>query len=129
MMKTILADIDVPPDAIAHAIPSILWILFFVLLCLGIWNQGKKAFGRRPPIDDELEAREKKLRGEIAHAKNSVRKELGDRITDVEEIVGNIQVDRERKWAEWKNEIHAVDSKVERLLGRIESVFKKVERL
>jgi len=128
-MKVFLADIDVPPDAIAHAIPSILWILFFVLLCLGIWNQGKKAFGRRPPIDDELEALKKKLGGEIIHAKNSVRKELGDRIDSVEEIVGNIQVDRERKWGEWKTEIHAVDNKVERLLGRLEFVLKKVERL
>jgi hypothetical protein len=136
MMKTILAEVlpAVPWSTTGQWMLGFIGILSVVYLALGVLNQSKKAFGRRPPIEEELESRAKSFRGEIAHARNSVLKEirppiesLEKRTTRIEEDIEYIKQDRERKWITLTNEMHQLDVKLATMIGRIESLLKKVD--
>jgi hypothetical protein len=89
--------------------------LAVVWLALGVVNAGKKLFGRRPPIDDQLKEVVKILRSEIHREKNSVLKEFKLRMIPVEariqkseEEIVDIQLGLARKWDELKDSIHAM---------------------
>jgi hypothetical protein len=123
----ILADLDIPLSAFTGWLPGLLAFLFLIALLLTIWNAGKNAFGRRLPIDDELEARDKRLHGEIYHAKNSVRKELADRLDKAETAIEDMRLDRERKWKELGVEYSDLKSSVDYMRGRVDALLKKLE--
>ncbi len=120
---------------LAQATTTVPWEFFppwlfglFGALCIGLVallfiHYFKKVFGRQPPFDDEL----KKLRSEIYHSKNSLKKELlelikaeRERVTKLEERYEEMQLDRQRKWDELKNEYTEVSNTLAYLRGWID---------
>lgn len=98
---------------------GVVWLIFSVVI------QARKLFGRVPPMQDELEQRDKRLRGEIQHAKNSTLKEfrlvlepLIERVEKTEAVAQEIQLDQTRRWTELNNEIHAIATDVAFLRGQ-----------
>ena len=120
----ILAEgVEVPWEVTVRWIWGALGALGVVSLVFTVAIQARKLFGRTPPLGDEL----KSLRGEIYHAKNSVKKELRAemardslRITELEGLYREMQLDRERKW----NELQAEYRKLETTLAFIRGKFE-----
>jgi hypothetical protein len=74
-MIPIFADLEIPMEKLTGWLPGMIAFLFVVALLLTIWNAGNKAFGAKPPLDDQLKHMVKTLRGEIMREKNSALKE------------------------------------------------------
>ena len=88
-----LADLDIPISILTGWLPGMIGFLFVVLLLLGIWNAGKKAFGLKPPLDDQFKQIVKTLRGEIIREKNSTLKEYKLKLQPVVERVDRAEAD------------------------------------
>lgn len=122
------ADIQWPQTT--QTLVGIVGLLAIVSLVFSVVIKSKKLFGRNPPIGDDL----KSLRSEIYQSKNSLRKEFKEsmakeshRITMLEELYREMQMDRERKWAELQKELHEVEITIAMLTERISSVLQKLE--
>jgi hypothetical protein len=121
------ATMDVPWNSFTHWLEGLVGFLSVMLLVILVIYYGRKTFGRRPPIDDDL----KKLRSEIYHAKNSVRKEVvaliateSKRIAKLEERYEEMQVDRARKWEELKGQVHDMETTLAFIRGKLEQEDK-----
>jgi hypothetical protein len=118
---------DVPLKYLPPWIYGFIIFLGMVWLILAVIGQLKKQFSRRPPIDDDL----KKLRSEIYHAKNSVRKEVAmlistesKRISELEQEFKDMQMDRARKWVELKEQFHELEKTLAFIRGKFEQEEK-----
>jgi len=105
---------------------ALLGSVFFTL------NQARKLFGRTPPFHEEYDRREKNLRGQIEHAKNSAIKfarekneQLERRIEKQEELYAEMQRDRERKWGQLQKEINEVGNDLAYIRGKFEEQEKR----
>ena len=130
----LIAEIDVPVSELTHWLPGLIGLLFVVALMLSIWNQGKKAFGRTPPLDDQLKQMVATLRGEIHREKNSALKEyklklapVAARVAKSEEAVLEIQLERQRHWNLMTGQMHALELRFATMTGRIDALLKKME--
>jgi hypothetical protein len=125
-MRMILAQMpDVPWTVTSKWVWGLMGFLGCVWLVFAVCIQAKRLFGRTPPIQDELERREKKLRGEIMHQKNSALKEMRSvltpliaRVEKAENDIEEMQLDRSRKWAELQKEIHTIAQDVAFIRGQ-----------
>lgn len=123
-MKLFFADIDVPLKTLVDSVPNWIAFLFLAALVLVVWNQGKKAFGLKPPLDDQLKQMVTTLRGEIHREKNSALKEfklklapIVERVAKSESDIEEIQLDRQRKWEKLTTEIHGIATDVAYMRG------------
>ena len=121
------ANVEVPWRYLPDWLFGLIAFLSVTLLALLVIYYVRKIFGRRPPIDDELDSRDRRLRSEIYHAKNSVLKELGSRLARTENEIEEIKIDRERKWTLLTQEYHQLDLKLAHLAGRMEALIEKLE--
>ena len=99
-------------------------LLTAAVLVLTFVQKVKSVFGKQPPMTEQLREMVKLLRGEIHREKNSALKEFKlklepvlARMNKAEEEIMDIQIDRERKWGELKNEMHAIANDVAYLRG------------
>lgn len=122
------ADIQWPQTT--QTLVGIVGLLAIISLVFSVVIKSKKLFGRNPPIGDDL----KSLRSEIYQSKNSLRKEFREvitkeshRITALEELYREMQMDRERKWKELQTELHEVEITIATLTERVSAVLKKLE--
>jgi uncharacterized protein (DUF342 family) len=125
-----LAEGNIQWPATIQFIIGLVGVLSIISLVFGVAIQARKLFGRNPPINDDL----KSLRSEIYHSKNSLRKEFKEvlskeshRITALEELYREMQLDRERKWKELQTELHELEITTATLTERISAVLKKLE--
>mgnify|MGYP001306930413 CR=1 FL=1 len=98
-----------------------IWLVFAVVI------QCKKLFSRVPPVNETLNLQEKRLRGEMAHQKNSVLKEMRQvlepliqRLEKNESAIEDIQADRIRKWDALQREINGVQQDLAFIRGKFE---------
>lgn len=123
-----LAEGNIQWPATLQFIIGLVGLLSIVTLIFGVVLQAKKLFGRNPPIGDDL----KNLRSEIYQSKNSLRKEFKEsmakeshRITALEDLYREMQIDRERKWAELQKEYQQLEKTLAFIRGRFEQDDKK----
>lgn len=75
----------------------------------------KKVFGRTPPMNEELDKRDKALRKMIFASENAMK----ERLRRLEDLYTEMQSDRIRKWEELKGEISEVSSGIAFIKGEI----------
>ena len=101
-----IAQLTLPPIAwgtTGNFLLGLIGTLSVVGLLLWIYNQGKRAFGRTPPIHEDLDARDKRLRQMIFASEKHLKEEQARQlrlITRLEEQYADMQADRVRKWEE-----------------------------
>jgi hypothetical protein len=83
---------------------GLIGVLSVVGMMLWIWNQGKRAFGRTPPMNEELDKRDKALRKMIFASENNLK----ERMARLEDLYAEMQADRLRKWDELQREIKSM---------------------
>lgn len=116
-----LADVPVIPISTTGAwILGLIGALSIGTIILVFLNQWKKFFGRRPPIDEELDRREKMLRDEITAGDEA----LGKRIDQVNDQYLSLQAERERNWKELNAHISEVSNDVAFIRGKMDPLFK-----
>lgn len=85
-------------------------------LFLWIFNQAKRAFGRTPPLNVDLDNRDRALRKMIFASENSMK----ERISRLEDLFTEMQADRLRKWDELQREFNVLSQDLAFIRGRFE---------
>lgn len=106
----------IPYSTTGQFMLGLLGFLMIVGTVLWIWNQGSKAFGRTPPLNDELEKRDKALRKMIFASENNLK----ERIKKLEDLYAEMQADRIRKWAELQREIAEQNAALSYIRGKLD---------
>ena len=128
------AVLDVPMSDTMKVLGGLIGVMVLIITALSCVLLIKKVFGRKPSVTKELEQNAASLRKEMYHGLGSAKKEMlgklseqGQRITELEELYKEMQLDRERKWNELKQEYHQLDNKLAVMHGRMEFLIKKLE--
>jgi DNA repair exonuclease SbcCD ATPase subunit len=130
---TLIAEINppVPWSVTGNFVYGLLGLIGVLVLVLTVVEKIKSVFGRKPPLEEEMKGKHKRLFGEIEHAKNSVKKELRaemaadrQRLNKLEEYYEDMQIDRERKWQELKKDYHALEVSFVKSIARLEEALK-----
>jgi hypothetical protein len=127
-MNTLFAQQQVPWPESSHWLLGLIGAAAAIGTLLWAWNQAKKAFGRTPPFHEEMEDRNKGLRSEIYHAKNSALKEIHGRIEPLERRIVRLEDNEEemkadlvRKWGTLQMEIGEVKEDLAFIRGKFEN--------
>ncbi len=114
----LLADVmpDVPMKVTGAWMLGLLGLLGIVYVVLGVVIQWKKLFGRTPPINEELERRDKRLH-QAMHDGDTA---LANRIMGMEERFEELQAERLRNWNELTTKIHTVGLDVAFIRGEMQ---------
>ena len=92
---------------------------------LKCWNEAKKAFGKRPPIDDQL----KEIHALIRKGDAAVHRRVDVIEEDVAERFTNLAIDRQRTLdGLWKDGINPIRDMVQRLIGNMEERNRNEQR-
>jgi hypothetical protein len=90
-------------------------------LFLWIFNQAKRAFGRTPPMDVELDKRDRALRKMIFASEQNMK----ERISRLEDMYAEMQADRIRKWEELQGELTQLGHDLAFIRGKFEREGKR----
>lgn len=90
-------------------------------LMLWIYNQAKKAFGRNPPMHEELDKRDRALRKMIFASEVNMK----ERITRLENLYAEMQADRLRKWEELQTQMNELGNTLAFIRGKFEREEKR----
>lgn len=107
---------EIPWKTIGTVMLGLIGILTIGLLILSTWNQAKEAFGRKPPLNDELNTRDKALRKMIYASEANLK----ERVTKLEERYEEMQIDRQRKWEELQKQFGEMDKTLAFIRGKFE---------
>jgi hypothetical protein len=123
--------IDIPLSDTMKTVVGLIGVMTLGITILTFVTLVKKVFGRTPPLDKEFA----KLRAEFyevnGRTKKAIEKDLAasaHRMDGIDQEIEEIKVDRERKWAQLQNEIHALDLKLANMLGRVDFLIRKIEQ-
>jgi hypothetical protein len=114
-----IAQLSIPPipwSTTGQFTLGLLGLLAVVGTLLFIWNQGKRAFGRTPPMNEELDKRDRALRKMIFASEANIK----ERMTRLENLYVEMQADRLRKWDELQREFGQLKSDLSFIRGRFE---------
>lgn len=118
---------------LADALPAVPWsdttqwifgacgFLGVVTLIFTVALQARKLFGRTPPIHDELEKRDKALRKMIFASESNLK----GRIDKLEQRYEEMQLDRERKWAQLQSEFTEMATTLSYIRGKLDEQEKR----
>ena len=124
------AVVDIPKNAIVETIWGLVGVMVILITILSLVIMIQKVFGRKPPLEKEFSTLRKELYEVNGRTKKALEKEINGqatRIDGVETDLEDIKLDRQRKWEHLTDEMHAIDSKVSHLTGRVEAVLRKME--
>ena len=109
------------------------WLLGFIGVSVGAgsvlftYNQARKAFGRKPPLEQEIAAGHTTVRKQIYAVENNLRREFQQRhveaerrITMLEERYTEIEADKLRTWQKLQEEISEVRETLGFIRGKLE---------
>ena len=121
------AVVDIPVNDTMKTLLGLIGVMVLAITVLTFWLLCKKLFGRKPPLSKELAELKKEMLGHVMHQKNSALKEMGNRhaehqrrIEQLEEQYRQMQLDRERKWAELQKEIKELSETLSFMRGKFE---------
>jgi TolA-binding protein len=113
--------------ATLQVLVGICGLLTLVALVFTVALQARKLFGRTPPINDELEKRDKALRKMIFASENNLKERLQEtrqRIENLEARYEEMQIDRQRKWEELQRDFQEVRETLAFIRGKFEQEAK-----
>jgi len=115
-----LADIAVPWPATQSWLLGLLGAASFLYVILGTINQGRKLFGRTPPIDEDLQRLNSSLKKELKDQTDTLTDAMGDLQQKTEDAISEMRIDRLRTWEALKGEIGEVKTEVAFIRGSLQ---------
>ncbi len=112
---------EIPWSTTATVSLGLLAIVMIIGALLWVWNEGKKAFGRTPPLYDELEKRDKALRKMIFASEGSLK----ERMNRLEQRYEEMQLDRERKWTQLQADFKELSNTLSYIRGKLDEQEKE----
>ncbi|MBC8095740.1 MAG: hypothetical protein H7Y43_08000 [Akkermansiaceae bacterium] len=107
------ADIQWPQTMTTVA--GLVGLLTIGVLGLTFWSLCKKLFGLTPPMGEEMDKRDKKLRQMIFASETNLKAAIdrAEKRTDrLEDLYREMEQDRARKWSVLQNQLHDLDKKI-----------------
>lgn len=93
------------------------------VLVLTFVQKIKAVFGRTPPFHEELDKRDKALRKMIFASENNLKERIAEnskRTLELAEQLRDMQLDRQRKWEELKDEYSTLRQDLAFIRGKFE---------